>query len=496
MTTLRRLPHWLVVAGVSGFSLSIYLLVSQLTLRLGFPLDDAWIHQTYARNLVNLGEWSFIPGSVSAGSTSPLWSLIIAVGYFLHVNNLAWTYLVGWVSLAGLAWIGDRWSQRLPDGIAYRFPWIGLFLAVEWHLVWASGSGMETALYALLILIVFWLLSRENPPSFVIGLVCGLMTWVRPDGLTLIGPVLMVSVLSKREWQRTLREIGLFFLGVLACVAPYLLFNFATGGQWWPNTFYAKQAEYAVYLQESLLLRMGKMLIQPLIGAGIIFAPGFLYVLWDSWRKRRWLPIAAGIWWLGFSLIYAFFLPVTYQHARYLIPAMPVFFTLAGAGTLKLINLFASSVRLRLLRFAWLSTLGLALLAFWVQGALAYGQDVAIIETEMVAVGKWIGGNTQATAIIAAHDIGAIGFYGNRPILDLAGLISPEVIPLIRDEDRLADYLDRRGADYLVTFPNWYPKLTSLALPVYQTQEKFSVDAGGENMTIYRWRSSAKNINR
>ncbi len=496
MTAPKRLPRWLILAGAAGFSLSIYLLVSQLTLRLGFPLDDAWIHQTYARNLVNLGEWSFIPGSVSAGSTSPLWSLIIAVGYFLRVNNLAWTYLAGWASLAGLAWIGDRWSRSLSEGNSYRLPWVGLFLAVEWHLVWASGSGMETALYSLLIMIVFWQLSQENIPPFVIGMVCGLIVWVRPDGLTLIGPVLMVFVLSKREWQRILRDTGLFGLGVLACVAPYLLFNFATGGQWWPNTFYAKQAEYAVYLQETLLLRMGKMLIQPLIGAGIIFAPGLCYLMWDSWRKRRWLPIAAGIWWLGFSLIYAFFLPVTYQHARYLIPAMPVFFTLAGAGTLKLINLLAASVRLRLLRFAWLSTLFLVLLAFWVQGALAYGQDVAIIESEMVTVGKWIEGNTPAGALIAAHDIGAIGFYGNRPILDLAGLVSPEVIPFIRDEDRLADYLDRQGADYLVTFPDWYPKLTGLAVPVYQTQERFSVNAGGENMTIYRWRGSATNVKR
>jgi len=35
----------------------------------GFPLDDAWIHQTYARNLGLSGMMAFTPGEPSAGST-------------------------------------------------------------------------------------------------------------------------------------------------------------------------------------------------------------------------------------------------------------------------------------------------------------------------------------------------------------------------------------------------------------------------------------------
>jgi hypothetical protein len=173
--------------------------------------------------------------------------------------------------------------------------------------VWSGQQvRMETALHALFILIVFWSLSREEISPFVIGLVCGLTVWVRPDGLSLIGPVLMCMVLSKQKWQKILRDIVWFAGGVLACLVPYLLFNFATGGQWWPNTFFAKQAEYAVYQQEPLLSRIVKMLSQPLIGAGIILTPGLLYLMRESWRKRRWIPIAA-IWWLGYTLIYAFF---------------------------------------------------------------------------------------------------------------------------------------------------------------------------------------------
>jgi hypothetical protein len=233
---------------------------------------------------------------------------------------------------------------------------------------------------------------------------------------------------------------------------------------------------------------MGQLLSQPMIGAGFLIAPGFVYLVWDSWQMRRWVAIAAAIWWLGFTFIYAVSLPVTYQHARYLIPAMPVFYVLGGAGSYKLVNKMSSSVRSRLLRFAWISTIILVLVAFWVQGALAYGEDVAIIESEMVTVGHWIADHTPPDSLIAAHDIGAIGYYGNRSMLDLAGLISPEVIPFIRNESHLATYLDRQGADYLVTFPEWYPQLSSLAQPVFQTQANFSINAGGENMVVYKWR--------
>ncbi len=468
--------------------MAIYLLVSQATYKLGFPLDDAWIHQTYARNLANLGEWAFLPGKVSAGSTSPLWSLIVSIGYFLHLNPLLWTYFAGWAALVGVAYSGDRLGRSLLRNHAYRFPWIGLFLAIEWHLVWAAGSGMETGLHALLILIVLWMLAEKRIRPLAIGLVCGLTVWVRPDGLTLIGPALMVLVLSEQTWQQIIRKVAWLVIGVLICLIPYLVFNFATGGNWWPNTFFAKQAEYAILLQEPFLTRMGQLLSQPMIGAGFLIAPGFVYLVWDSWQMRRWVAIAAAIWWLGFTFIYAVSLPVTYQHARYLIPAMPVFYVLGGAGSYKLVNKMSSSVRSRLLRFAWISTIILVLVAFWVQGALAYGEDVAIIESEMVTVGHWIADHTPPDSLIAAHDIGAIGYYGNRSMLDLAGLISPEVIPFIRNESHLATYLDRQGADYLVTFPEWYPQLSSLAQPVFQTQAKFSINAGGENMVVYKWR--------
>lgn len=81
-----------IFAVIAGLSLSVYLLASIHTYRLGFPLDDAWIHQTYARNLALWSEWAFIRGQPSAGSTAPLWSAILAMGYLLKVNLYLWTF--------------------------------------------------------------------------------------------------------------------------------------------------------------------------------------------------------------------------------------------------------------------------------------------------------------------------------------------------------------------------------------------------------------------
>ena len=53
----------LVVLGLGVVTaLGTYLLISALTYRLGFPLDDSWIHQVFARNLATGHGFSFNPG--------------------------------------------------------------------------------------------------------------------------------------------------------------------------------------------------------------------------------------------------------------------------------------------------------------------------------------------------------------------------------------------------------------------------------------------------
>jgi hypothetical protein len=130
---------------------------------------------------------------------------------------------------------------------------------------------------------------------------------------------------------------------------------------------------------------------------------------------------------------------------------------------------------------------GIVLIIFWGRGAFAYARDVAVIESEMVATAKWVSVNVPPDALVAAHDIGALGYFGKHDLVDLAGLVSPNVIPFIRDEQKIAAYLGERGVDYLITFPDWYPSLTSNLHPVFTTGASYAPAFGERNMAVYRW---------
>ena len=485
-----RALRWVLPALTVLTVLILYLITASREAGIGYPLDDAWIHQTYARNLGLLGQWSFIPGQPSAGSTAPLWSLLLAAGYVLRLPHFAWTFLLGGLSLFALALAGEGLFRTLVPQARGLIPVAAVLLASEWHLAWAALSGMETLLFAALILLVLWRSVQPAAPRawFVTGLLIGLSVWVRPDGVTLLGPAAFCLVLSDMPRRQQIRAMLALAAGALLMFLPYLLFNLLVQGSLWPNTFYAKQAEYAELRRLSIFTRFFTEVSLPLIGGGLFLLPGFLVLAWQAVRARRWTVVAAVLWFLGYALLYALRLPVTYQYGRYFMPAMPVYFLLGLAGTYWLVAAVQAKRIGFILSRVWLLSGVAVWLAFLVIGAGRFAKDAGIIETEMVAAAKWVAANTDSQARIAAHDIGALGYFGSRQILDLAGLVSPEVIPFIRDEQALADWLDTRQADYLVIFSGWYQTLPGGKTPVYQTTGEYSIPAGGKNTQVYRWK--------
>jgi hypothetical protein len=314
--------------------------------------------------------------------------------------------------------------------------------------------------------------------------------WIRPDAVTLVFPAMLLLFLANMTGRKLILSVMRLGLGFASIAIPYLLFNKLVNGSWFPNTYYAKQAEYAIERSAPLLARLGEQLILPLIGVGICLLPGFIYICWKGIRDRNWSVLAGPIWAMGYLCMYALRLPVTYQHGRYLIPMMPVYFLWGLAGMAQLIHIDSPFLWKRVLSKAWVITSGIVLLLFWVLGARAYGRDVALIESEMVDTARWVAQYLEPDALIAAHDIGALGYFGNHELIDLAGLVSPDVISFIRDENRLAAYMNKERAKYLVTFPGWYPKLVEQADPIYTSNGDFSLQQGGENMMIFRWRGT------
>lgn len=479
------------IAAAALLSAGLFIAAAARLHGLGFPLDDAWIHQTYARNLVERGEWAFLPGEPSAGSTSPLWTAALAVGRALGLPPLLWTYGLGTALLILTAWIGAGWAaRRLPERAGAGLL-VGGLLAAEWHLVWAGLSGMETLASGCLALGVLSLLDQSRRPPWLVGLLVGVGVWLRPDALTLALPVGWALLLRPGgEARGRVLDAALAAAAAALVVLPYLGFNRALSGEWWPSTFYAKQAEYAAQRALPLVARLAAQFGVGLVGVGALLAPGWLHFVWQAGRRRRWDALAPLLWAAAFLGLYALRLPVTYQHGRYAMPVLPALIAAGAIGMLGWSQPRAAAAVRRVLSRAWLAAAALTAGAFLALGAGAYARDVAIIETEMVAAARWIASHTEDEALVAAHDIGALGYFGGRRLLDLAGLVSPEVIPFLRDEPALAAYLDARAADYLMTFPGWYPELTARARLLYRSGARHSPAAGGENMAVYQWPAS------
>jgi hypothetical protein len=501
----------------------------------GFPLDDAWIHQTYARNLARSGQLAFVPGVPSAGSTAPLWSFLLSLGYVLGIPFKIWTYGLGLTLLGLTGWTMTRLGARLfPEQPRIGF-WAGLFCLFEWHLIWAAVSGMETILFVWLsvLLLERYLQSPiSNPQSPIsnlsLGILGGLLILTRPEGLGLVG---LIGLDMAYQWWRPREEkkqelMGThrnsekpqvpssscqfllfqrwFWLGagVVLLLSPYVAFHLWNTGLPFPNTFYAKQAEYRAILNNfPLWWRLFGSIGEPVetvqgvfrvifIGAQLLLLPGLGVAAWITFKERRTDLALIWLWWIGFLLLYGLRLPVTYQHGRYQIPAIPWIILLGVWGMVRLLEKVPRrrQVVLRALSRAWVLSLLLLVLAFTVIGAQAYGRDVRFIESEMVVTAKWLDAHTAPAALVAAHDIGAIGYFTQRPLIDLAGLITPEVIPIIRDEAALFDFIATRPADYLVTFPSWYPDLTRnpKLTELYRTHAPWAPQAGGDNMTVYQ----------
>jgi hypothetical protein len=484
-TLPNRKIIWL-LALTSGTSMAVYLAASELYFRVGFPLDDSWIHLTYARNMALNGEWAFQPGVPSAGSTAPLWTALLSIGFLLNLAPYIWTYLLGAILLWGMGWLGETVVRSVSPAYRSRFPWVGIFLILEWHLVWSAASGMETLLHALLVTAVLGMLMGGSRRFLTLGLLAGLSVWVRPDGITLLGPVVVYALAGQGPGVKRWRDLSQFLIGFASLFVPYLFFNLVLAGTPMPNTFYAKQAEYVGWQARPFFSRFGELSLQFLAGPSFALRPGAIGWVVLSVRKRDWGTLAGMIWFAGYLFLYVQRLPV-YQHGRYIMPAMPIFFLW---GLVALVEFSKTKIFGRYhwaVLTGWRSLVGVMCVMFWLIGAYTYAQDVALIESEMVETAKWVAGNVPQDDVIAAHDIGALGYYDTHALIDLAGLVSPEVLPFIRDEEKLAEFLDEQGASYLIAFPDFYPLLSEQAEPVFIT-DGIGPDLGGKNMTVFHWR--------
>jgi hypothetical protein len=481
-----------------------------------FPLDDSWIHQTYGRNLALHGEWAFLPGVASAASTSPLYTVVLSLGYSLDIPFRVWTHGLGILALALTGMIGARMAEQVLPGRKYVSLATGLALVFAWHLLWAAASGMETMIFCLLTLVLIWLgwreLQRRSQSvralvlrGAIFGIAAALATLTRPEGVLLAGLVglALLIVRPNMRWRGLILWGAAAVVAFLILLAPYLTFNLQVTGGLLPNTAAAKRAESAPYLARDYFWRLGNVITPLLAGGQVLLVPGMVgYALMllgvgrvDGGKTPlsvlKNFPLLALplIWSVALILLYAATLPLEIQHGRYLIPALPAAIVSGVIGLTWLLHKSRALLIARVLvRVTAISAVLLFVAMALVVGLRAYVFDVSLINQEMVTPAMWIRDNLPPEDLLVTHDIGAVGYFASRPLLDIAGLINPEVVPLMDDSEGMWALMRERDAKYLMALENQIPGRDpndSRLCEVFTTSGEDALRAGGSNMTIY-----------
>ncbi|RMF70899.1 MAG: hypothetical protein D6738_15035 [Acidobacteria bacterium] len=418
-----------------------------------FTPDDTYIYLRFARNLLERGEASFNPGEPTWGFTSVLWLLAIsALGAVLRDLPTAAKTLSLLASLAVPATVArlvERWSSSRRLALL-----AGLAMVAEtWMARW-SVSGLEAGLAALLpVAVVLW--SAEARAAGRVpwraALVAGLAPFVRPEmiGLALLFAAHGVLAESGPASRRLRRAAGPAAL-CLGTAGVGLFALWLAFGRIVPNTAPAKGAlEAPLAALVPSLMRIGRILASTtavelaiLVAAlGIGIATG---------RRARWLPDGEGrllalAWCLGLVGLYAVRGVTVYT--RYLLPVIPL---VVAGGFAALVPLWRRGGRAQALGAA---LAGLAILPSIVLDAVVVRPATMTYqrseEDAAGAIGRWLARNSAPDDVVAAWDIGAIGWYSRRRILDLNALVSPELLEAKR-RGTIWREIERRRPEWLV----------------------------------------------
>ena len=389
------------------------------------PMDDTYIHLVYGGSLFTGSPLSYNPGEPSSGFTSPLW-LIPS-------------------SLASLA--GEMTAPALLMLISTIFAVSSLLvlgsskttlLLLSGPFLFHAGSGMETGMACLFVALI-WKSFRDPEYSHLMPVLLAGAFLTRPELVVLGLPMLLMRT---REGPK--RVFGLLW-PVLLAAALWAIWNLYATGMPLPGTFYAKQSlPWITMLAQGMRgLPRDLLITSPLLIPAALMSMVFLA------RKGRleWLiPLLLG----GAALATQ---PNNYFQMRYWVPFLFACGLSAGEW-------LKSAGRLKKKMRIVLTLSLLPGLVVFADRRIAASADVRAIDHDPVVL---LGGIAAEDDTVAAADIGAVGWLTDLYILDLDGLITPDMLPRNRGTPEEQWSRIEQQADYLLAFPVQYPSLAEAA---------------------------------
>ena len=459
------LPQTLIVLSILIAS-SIYLWPASLE----FPMDDTYIHFVYAENLSETGRLFFnSPDEVGVGSSSLLWVLILAAGNWAGLSMHWVAKVVGMAALAAVG-IGLYHLLRplLPSWVALAF---SLLVVLSGHMLWFALSGMETVLF--LALGILALLSYREERWRWLGIILGLMVITRMEGAILALVIGMFDV-----WRYRILRRGLLLAGALCALicVPWILYLWLRTGFFLPTSGIGRHHSNIISIQlatehsESLFLfSRFPALAYPLIWIGYLIefvlggyalpapyfyiSPGLgalsfkvsiwailglitmvIPLLWIGCRRiviylKKWgrevdkarLPLLVFlVWMVVHNLAYMIYLPIVGSASRYASMNHIALWLALGLGLW-----YARRSQYRYHLATGLTVLALTNTVYWNR---VYDANLEHMVEVRIAAADFIHKHIPEDKICAASDVGALRYYGQRPLVDLGGLIDPEFV--------------------------------------------------------------------
>lgn len=230
----------------------------------GFPLDDSWIHLVFARNIARGDFFAYNAHEPVAGSTSPLWSVVLGLGFALTHSPVIMPKVLGALLNVALGIVVFRFAEFLKMTRASAVI-TGLLVVCAPRMVWASLSGMDVSLYSVLALASSYYyiryLTATSWRGYLGWIFGGISVMARPELLLTAGFFLLHHIILQHQrpplWQPAgasheaavdraalpspialLLRVAVF----CACSVPFFALNLFLSGSLFPVTFLAKAA--------------------------------------------------------------------------------------------------------------------------------------------------------------------------------------------------------------------------------------------------------------
>jgi hypothetical protein len=440
----------------------------------GYGYDDPYITYRYTYNLIQGQGFVYNVGERVLSTTAAGYALLLAVPGLIYPDIPLWGNILSAVGLGLGAWSFYRWSAREGE------PLVGVvagLLLLTFPLC-ITSFGSEMCAYVGTTLAGFYAYARRRPERALAWMAAA--TMIRPDGALAAALIVMDQLV--REHKVAWKAIALY----LAILLPWVVYATWAFGSPIPVTLGAKQAQGQMEISESYLLGAWQML--KLYLARPIY---WLYLALGGvglWRLVRqgdsWWPLL--LWTASSFLAYAI-LDVS-RYFWYYVPLVPGVMLAVSAGMQWIHTVFARWPAGRRYRGALTSVLLVVLLWANVPG-LRYPLTEPDPRLALYReTGQWLRAHTPEQASVGTLEVGILGYYAQRRIVDFAGLLQPHVQAQM---DAKATYQDtarwaieQYRPDYLALYDHWFSGSQAGLLAHCQPQRQFS-QPRGPLFTVY-----------